>query len=548
MKPSLTLLAALLLAPLSALQAADFKFTSEHQAAVNRQRRIFFQYDPSADIQQKGGFGSDMDSIMRYVYDFADMPGSQLDAIGIDVSNEGVAHYRSKILRPIQHPGLIMWREEGLDYFDALIRHGHKRGKEIWWGLRINEVERGDLAAYEPLRYGEFKERNPVKAAHPEWLIRSWWWQGFWNYAVKEVRDYRLSVVREVVEQYDFDGVHLDFLRHTPFLPPGKQWENREHLTSFMRDVRGMLQTQAAKRGRPFLLAARLPDSVDGCHSDGIDLETWATQGLVDVLIIGTRTINVDVASFRKAVAGAPVKLLPSFDCFHATDGYFGDQSLDLLRGVFGNYLHQGADGVGIFNNPAGSAEHAKKLGLTQQANYAPEILTSIGSLKTIAGKPRYYAIERRGGYAHNEGYGSANNHAPLPVTLRYDGTPSTLTLRVWEPVKPGTEVRLRLVLFNHVAGDEVTVQLNGTLLKRELVDPQWKDARIFSPLPQPETVVPTNVVKNLVAQKLARVEFKVPVETLKRGPNTLAIAVNRTGPFHASQPVKVEKVELHLR
>jgi hypothetical protein len=128
---------------------------------------------------------------------------------------------------------------------------------------------------------------------------------------------------------------------------------------------------------------------------------------------------------------------------------------------------------VGIFNNPAGSAEYARRLGLSQQANYDPEILTTIGSLDTIAGQPRYYAIDRRGGYAHTEGYGSSNNHAPLPVALRYDGAPSTLTLPVWEPVKVGTEVKLRLVLFNHVEGDEVVAQLNGAALKRQLVDAQ---------------------------------------------------------------------------
>jgi hypothetical protein len=534
-----------------ALSAADFKLTPEHQAAVNRQRRVFFQYDPAADIQLTGGFGSDMEALMGYAFDFADMPGSQLDAICLDVSNEGVAHYRSKILRPIEHPGLMKWREQGLDYFDELIKHGHKRGKEIWWGLRMNEVERGDLAAYEIIG-GAPKiakgVQNPVKAAHPDWLIRSWWWQGFWNYAVKEVRDYRLSVVHEVVEQYDFDGVHLDFLRHTPFLPPGKQWENREHLTSFLRDVRKMLQESAAKRGRPFLLAARVPDSVEGCHTDGFDIKTWASQGLVDVLVLGTRTIKVDVASFRKVMASATVKLIPSFDCYHATDGYHGDQSLDLLRGVFGNYLHQGADGVGIFNNPAGSAEQARRLGLRQQAKYDPEILTTIGSLATIAGKPRYYALDRRGGYAHVEGHGSSNAGAALPVALRFDGTPSTLSLPVWEPVKPGTGARLRLVVFNHVEGDAVAVQLNGAMLKRELVDPQWKDARIFSPLPQPETVTPGALVKNLEAQHLTRIEFLVPTAILKRGENSIAIAVDRKGPFTPSKAVKVEKVELHLK
>jgi len=543
---------ALLLAAPAGLGAEEFTLSPEHRAAANRQRRIFFQYDPAADIQLKGGFGSEMEPLMGYVFDFADMPGSQLDAICIDVSNEGVAHHRSRILRPIEHPGLVKWRAEGHDYFDALIRHGHRRGKEIWWGMRINEVERGDLAAYEPGRYAEFRERNPTKAAHPDWLIRSWWWQGFWNYAVKEVRDYRLSIIREVVEQYDFDGVHLDFLRHTPFLPPGRQWENREHLTGFMRDVRTMLQARAAARGRPFLLAARVPDSVEGCRTDGIDISSWAAHGLVDVLVLGTRTIDIDVAGFRSVLAGSPVKLIPSFDCFHATDGYYGDQSLDLLCGVFGNWLFQGADGVGIFNGPAGSVERAASIGVQQHdaavREYHSEFLTMVGSLATMAGRPRYYAIDRRGGYAHCEGHGSANKAAPLPISLRHDGTASTLALPVWEPVKPGTAATLRLVLFNHVEGDEVAVRLDGTALTRRLVDPEWKDARIYSPLPQPETVTPGNIVKNLAAQRLTRVEFDVPVASLERGPNPMAISVNRTGPFPASKPVTIEKVELHLK
>ena len=186
MRPTLPLLAALLLAPLAALHAAEpVSLSADHTAAVNRQRRIFFQYDPAADIQRPGGFGADMAAVMSYVFDGVSQPSSQVDAICIDVSNEGVAHYRSKILPAIQHPGLIKWREQGLDYFDELIKEGHKRNKEIWWGLRMNEVERGDLATYDIKVYAEMKERNPVKAAHPEWLIRSWWWQGFWNYAVK---------------------------------------------------------------------------------------------------------------------------------------------------------------------------------------------------------------------------------------------------------------------------------------------------------------------------------------------------------------------------
>jgi hypothetical protein len=103
------------------------------------------------------------------------------------------------------------------------------------------------------------------------------------------------------------------------------------------------------------------------------------------------------------------------------------------------------------------------------------------------------------------------------------------------------------VVLFQHVEGDEVAVHLNGTTLKQDIVDAQWKDPRIFSPDPQPATVTPGALVRNPAAQKLTRLEFLVPIEILNRGDNTITISVDRTGPFPPSTYVKVEKVELHL-
>jgi hypothetical protein len=49
-----------------------------------------------------------------------------------------------------------------------------------------------------------------------------------------------------------------------------------------------------------FLLAARVPESVEGCHTDGLDIQSWAAQGLVDVLFLDTRTINVDVVTAHR--------------------------------------------------------------------------------------------------------------------------------------------------------------------------------------------------------------------------------------------------------
>jgi hypothetical protein len=532
-----------------------------HRSQLDRQRRIFAQYDPSADILGKGEAGSGMDDVMRYVFGYADEPGSQIDAICIDIANEGVAHYKSKILPPILHPGLVKWRAEGLDYFGRLIQEGHKRGKEMWWGLRMNEVERGHLHGLDGGSVA-MAGHNPVKAAHPDWLLRSWWWQGHWNYAVKEVRDYRLSVIREVMEQYDFDGVHLDFLRHTPHLPPGRQWELRDRITGFLADARRVLQARAASRGRPVLLAARVPDSVKGANTDGLDIEAWAKRGLVDVLVIGTRTIAVDLASFRNATQGTPVKLLPSFDTFHATDGYQGPQPIELLRGVFGNYLHQGADGVGIFNYAAGSPEQAARLGLEPDRPSHTKTVATIGSLATIGTEPRFYAADRRGGYLYGEGYFSSNLGAQLPAVLRNDRTPTEVKLAVWEPVPAAAKAVLRVIVNRGLPKDhgvhlregkeaefrdELSVSFNGRSLARTTVDPGWKDHRLFCPYPQPMTMTPGALNKDLPAQRLLRIEFAVPGVLLRRGENAVAVSVKRNAPFPPLSWLTVEKLELHL-
>lgn len=117
-------------------------------------------------------------------------------------------------------------------------------------------------------------------------------------------------------------------------------------------------------------------------------------------------------------------------------------QSLDLLCGVFGNYLHLGADGVGICCIPAGSVKLAQKPGPPNPADHDPQIVSTIGNLATSAGTPRVYALDRHGGYAHNEGHGSSNNDAPLPVELTNDQAPPRPRFQSrsrWRPMPLGS-------------------------------------------------------------------------------------------------------------
>ena len=78
------------------------------------------------------------------------------------------------------------------------------------------------------------------------------------------VRELKVRILRELPENYDFDGFQIDFARHVPCLPPGRRWELRDQVTEFVRMVRLMLLEVAQNRWRPLLLAARVPCNLEG--------------------------------------------------------------------------------------------------------------------------------------------------------------------------------------------------------------------------------------------------------------------------------------------
>ena len=89
------------------------------------------------------------------------------------------------------------------------------RGLEAFYGYRVNSSD-NDLGPVAEI---------PMKQAHPEWLQLTWNANGYWNFAVPEVREYKLGILAEIAWRYDVDGIGLDFARVCPVLPRGRQWE-----------------------------------------------------------------------------------------------------------------------------------------------------------------------------------------------------------------------------------------------------------------------------------------------------------------------------------
>ena len=480
------LIADTLLAAISQ-KAGLIELSEAHLAAVNRQRRIYVNNDAGYDRVAMGPKLTAItpDEWLAARFSAFDQPGCQVDCVGWCLDEGNIAAYPSKIIPELQYPTLLRWRKEGVDIAQRIVEESHRRKLEVFWEHRLNGADR-EVDVTTPARH-------PLKDAHPDWLLQGGWWQpGLWNFAVPEVREYKVSVLREVAERYDLDGLNLDFGRHPPYLPAGKQWEHREALTDFVRQVRLMLQDVAQKRGRPFLLSVRVADSVPGCHFDGFDIESWVQQNLVDMIIIGTRSIQVDLAGFKQVVRGTHVKLYPCIDQHHSPDGYHAVSAPEFLRGVAANWWHQGADGIATFNFWNELPEAAKVIGssgpLLDGKSVHALVYKELGDPKQLAPLDKWFVVARRygGGFYDRLGnrwddYTNLNHQAPLPQTLGAD--PAWVEVHVADdltnPAAPIERLELRLLLSSKTDPQQVRVKLNGILLRDPASEDHWSIYRL---------------------------------------------------------------------
>ena len=510
---------------ISSVPAAEkIQLTPEHIEAVNRQRRIILQ----DDVLAKQCFRHDvvgqerMERVVDYYMSKLEETPNQVDSIWFEWGEGNTAIWPSKVL-PQTTNIFPKWWESGVDPIRVLLDEARQRGREVFFSYRMNGSDNDSM--FDPPH--KFDQPTPLKAEHPDWLINLW--HPFWDFSQPGVRDLKLRAVQEVAQMYDFDGIQVDFARVAALFPEGQQWVSRDKLTEFMRSLRVVLLDVERQRGRPLLLAARVPENLMGCHFDGMDVETWARENLVDIFVLGCRSSNVDVAAFRRITAGTEIKLYPGFDFHHVSDGY-GSSSIEVARGVYANHWNQRPDGVQTFNLYTASPESASRLGVGGGSrppwDVQCQILRDCGSPETLRFQDKVFYVQRRGG---EQGPPAANFHTPrwgyfctnmfesLPATLDGQAKADTLlTLKVADDVQADAEkiknLTLRLLLGSPA---DLEVRVNNLLLEAAGREGDWQVFPV-----QPDQLA---VGGNLVGVKL--------VDQLSQ----------------ASGPIRVEKLELHI-
>ena len=377
----------------------------------------------------------------------------------------------------------------GRDNLQIQIDFGHEHDMEVFWSLRMNDTH----DAWPSGSHHQVDGLAPFKQTHPEFLLkkpdaasdhagageRSW---SAVDFSHPGVREHIFSLIQEVCDGYDVDGVELDFLRSFPYFPESRDWravgeQHREAMTDLVRRVWQMAGEVSRKRGRPLLVAARTPFSVADARFVGLDVECWLEEGLIDLWVPGGLQESIMTESFVEMVELGHKHGVPVYPCIgwgfwqhwaflddganehrtreawiealrsEHTPYYVALNSWDGMmpswRGAATNLWNANPDGIYVFNGFHRASIQAYR---------------EIGDLETLAGKEKLFGVDRFAGDSSFEDLRELELEQGKPVGARF---------QLGEDLTTGSspELRFRVHLWDAGEGDEIEVKLNGASL-----------------------------------------------------------------------------------
>lgn len=173
-----------------------------------------------------------------------------------------------------------------------------------------------------------------------------------------EVREERFALVQETLENYDCAGIELQLNYQAHYFHPSEVEAGCTVMTDWVR--RCYEAVRASGDGR--ILIVRVPASLSGCLTRGLDVEAWLSLGIVDVIagqvFSGPELHESSCQDFGTLVAAAEAaggrcRVLATLQS-HVDSDRVQEAPIQMIRGAACNYLAQGAHGLYLahwFNN-----------------------------------------------------------------------------------------------------------------------------------------------------------------------------------------------------
>ena len=163
----------------------------------------------------------------------------------------------------------------------------------------------------------------------------------------QEVQDERFDLISETLRCYEVDGFELQ-MNYTPhYFHPSEIEQGQSVLTDWVRRVYEEVKDSGPDRH----LIIRIPASISGCESVGMDVRTWINEGIVDAFVgqtfSGPELINsnADYTELVQAASGSNCKIIGAIQS-HVDSDRLSEGPISMTRACATNYWAQGVDGL----------------------------------------------------------------------------------------------------------------------------------------------------------------------------------------------------------
>jgi hypothetical protein len=404
----------------------------------------------------------------------------------------------------------------GGDVVKVFIKRCRARGQAPFISVRLNDAHHKEFVDPQPgAKPGGSIGMSVTRfhAEHPEYRLKPGSLRGadlVLNWAVPEVREQKFALIRELCENYDLDGLELDFLRFYSFFRPEETTREQRCaiMTGFVRDVRALLD-RTARGGRRRWLCARVPCYLEALDALGLDLPALVAAGLdmVNASAHYFTTQQHHLAAIRKMIPQASLY----FELCHTI--WKGDKvqaGYDVFpyRRATREHLHtsahlayaRGADGISLFNF-AYYREHGQGEGRGLFGEPPFDALKALRDPAALAGQPQHWFLA--------QGW-RAPGAKPLPLPRKLEpGKPAAFVFDLAAP-RDGwkNEARLRLQFDPPPGEGSWRATFNGEALTAT------PDVSEPFPVPYP----------SLLGQPGELRAWRVPARLLREGVNHLEV------------------------
>lgn len=233
-----------------------------------------------------------------------------------------VPMWQSKILPPAKHwewmkkaynpaepDNFLRYLLDGGDIVADFTRRCRAKNLVPFISFRMNDTHHLDRAWTNDVRDGqisvcEFYHNHPELRLETE--SNSWRDRGQ-NWSVPEVREYKFNFIRELCENYDIDGLELDFMRFPALFRAYEtnSGQRRKILSQFISEVRLLLDKTSSGARR--WLCLRIPAEYKAHDSLGINVSELADKGadMFNLSYYFYTAQNGDLALIRSQAPGA---------------------------------------------------------------------------------------------------------------------------------------------------------------------------------------------------------------------------------------------------